>query len=133
MIIRIKDVPPYNGDHEVGEPFTAREVHIFKRIGGILPGDFEDAARRGDVDLVIALAVIALRRKGEQVNEDALWDSELGRIELVGEDDEADAVPPPTPLSLRSSGVQSDSSGIPGSGDGDSPPDSSLSATGTQA
>lgn len=131
--ITIEGVPPYNGDHEIDLNYmTNRELHTVKKISGILPGDIEEAGRKGDTDLIVAIAVIALRRKGLVVDEDTLWDAQVGKILFVN--DEADALPPPQPTSGTGEKPTEPnaSSGASGKSDGGSPQENDPSSTGTQ-
>lgn len=132
MKITIKGVPPYDGTYPVDAPYNIREMRIFKRIGGILPGTFMDAAMAGDVDVLLSLAIIGLHRAGQAPVEDVLLESELGKILIEPDEDEVDAVPPPqrsgepeTRLSESRS-----SSGTSGNTGGDSPQEKNLNGTG---
>ena len=135
MIIRISNLPPYNGDHEVSPPFNAREWRIIKQTSGALPTTLGEAIAGGDPDVVVALVMIALRRKGEIPDENRIVDNyfpgdESGvhaRIEVIL-DDEPDAVPPPSPPSEL---AQRRSSGISGSDAGDTRQENDPSSTGT--
>jgi hypothetical protein len=110
--------------------FTNRDLHTIKQVAGVRAGDLNDALEHKDLDLVVALAVNALRRAGKPIDMDVLWDSEAGKITL--EADEADAVPPPQPSSEPSASVseQPASSGTYGNGTGDSHQVSDPSVTG---
>ena len=94
--IVVEGVPPYDGEYEIDLAFTNREFHTIKQISGLRAGELEEAVQKGDLDLVVALAVNALRRAGHTVNIDALWDAEAGKITLAEDAAEADAVPPPS-------------------------------------
>jgi hypothetical protein len=98
MKITITGVPPYDGTYPFDyDRLTNRDNHDIKRISGNLPLEIDKAAERGDTDLLVAFAVIALRKNGHvRINEDAIWDAELAAITLDLDDDEADAVPPPS-------------------------------------
>lgn len=117
--IKIEGVPPYDGEYELDMNFTNRDLHTIKQVAGVRAGDLNDALEHKDLDLVVALAVNALRRAGKPVDMDVLWDSEAGKIMLVA--DEADAVPPPQPISEpnRSVSEPAGSSGTSGNGTGD--------------
>jgi hypothetical protein len=132
-LIRIEGVPPYDGDYEIDMNMTNRDLHTIKQVAGVRAGDLNDALEHRDLDLVVALAVNALRRAGKPIDMDVLWDSEAGRILLVG--DEADAVPPP-PASGEPSAKQSEptgSSGTSGNGTGDSHQVSAPNSIGSPA
>lgn len=117
--IKIEGVPPYDGEYELDMNFTNRDLHTIKQVAGVRAGDLNDALEHKDLDLVVALAVNALRRAGKPVDMDVLWDSEAGKIMLVA--DEVDAVPPPQPKSEPGGSVSEPtvSSGRSGNGTGD--------------
>lgn len=103
MKITIKNVPPYDGAYELdASAMTNREISTIKRISGYTPLEWEEAGNRGDSDLIVAFAVVALTRSGRflpRVNEDVLWDAELGAIDVDTSDEEeedAQASPPPS-------------------------------------
>lgn len=126
--IKIEGVPPYDGVYEIDMNMTNRDLHTIKQVAGVRAGDLNDALEHRDLDLVVALAVNALRRAGKPIDMDTLWDSEAGKILLVG--DEADAVPPPQPS--VSASEPTSSSGTSGSVTGDSALVSDPSSTGSQ-
>jgi hypothetical protein len=131
--IKIEGVPPYDGEYEIDMNFTNRDLHTIKQVAGVRAGDLNDALEHRDLDLVVALAVNALRRVGKPVDMDTLWDAQAGLITLVA--DVADAVPPPQPSvepSESASGAPN-SSGTPGSGTGTAPLVSVPSSTGLPA
>jgi hypothetical protein len=112
--------------------FKNREWRTIKELSGVRMGEFNEALEAGDNDLVVALAVIALRRRNIDVNVEALWEAPSWKITLSTED--ADALPPdqsgtdePTvePESGRSSAPLSVVSG-------DAGPETTPAATGTQ-
>lgn len=102
--VRIVGVPPYDGDHPIDVSyFTNRELHTIKEIAGVRAGQIEQAFADGDTDLVVALAIIALARAGHvRVDRDRLWDAEVGKIDLVLEED--DVSPPASALPSESGG-----------------------------
>lgn len=135
MQITIKGVPPYDGSYRCDGPYLVEEIRVFKRLGNILPDGIGDALVAGDVDAVISLAIIGLRRAGQPVIEEILLKSELGKIMLEPSPDEVDAVPPPQmsePPTTRPSEPTS-SSGASGSSDGESQPEKSQNGIGTPA
>jgi hypothetical protein len=67
---------------------TPREWGIVKRISRVLPADMGDAAAGGDQELYAALAIVAMRRAGVDVDEDAILDGKYP-MEIEGEDDDA--------------------------------------------
>lgn len=135
--IVITGVGIYDGSYDVDftRDFTNRELHTIKKVAGVTAGEIQEAFERGDNDMVVALAVIALERTGEKVNVDAIWDAPAGGITVeIGERDEVDADPLPSPPSddgsENASGGGSESSGSGSSGSGD-PLESNLSLTGS--
>jgi hypothetical protein len=76
-------------------PFTYREDGLFRRLTG---GGMADMNERSAYDpaVVLAFGVIAARRAGVMVDEDALLDKPIGTVQAVGDEDaaEGDAGPP---------------------------------------
>lgn len=63
--------------------FTAREVGVIKRIGnvkGLL--DVGPALESGDLELIVALAIIAAKRAGVTLDPEALLDGKAGVVKL---------------------------------------------------
>lgn len=110
--------PSYDGEYEIEDDFTMRELHTIKRLSGCRVAEIQDALAQSDTDVVLALGVIVLQRHGKHIDEDVLWDTTAGSISLVGED----AVPPPIsePL-LEQSGSTSSSSGTDSTDSSESP------------
>lgn len=130
MRLRIEGVPPYDGDYSFDESrLTNRDIHTIKVVTNVSPLDYDTAAAGGDTDFVVAFAIIALRRSGRfpKIDEDALWDAELGRITILDEE-EAEAGPP-----LTAPETPMTHSGAPSSDAGDSPPENRLRITGTDS
>lgn len=125
--IALKDMhPALDGEYPLDpETFTTRDVHDINRLAQVLPVDFEEQFEKRNVALMLALAVIALRHAGVPVGkaaEDVLWDAGVGQIKLIGEEDDAAAVPlEPTPTSSVPGSVVElpASSGTSGSGSSD--------------
>lgn len=110
-VLKINGIPPYDGEYVLDldeHPLKMREWATIKRVANVLAGQLEAALQGGDIEVVVALAVIGLERAGHSVNEHALWESELGQIEVVG-DTEDDAGPP----DLTTSEQPSERSGEP--------------------
>lgn len=132
MRVVIKNVPPYDGEYplDLGH-MTVREVSTIKRISGYTPQEWGAAGDRGDIDIVVAFAVVALTRTGRflpKVNEDVLWDSDLGRIDIADDEDEEADVDPPADSGANDT---SEPSGIAGNDGSDSPPEKSPPSTGS--
>lgn len=110
--MRLEGIAPWDGDYPIDlSYFTNRELHEIKKIADVRAGELEDEFRRGNNDLVVAVAAIAARRNGKDIPLNDLWDAAAGRIDLVLDDEpEADdAGPPesPTPTVPEGSGVES--------------------------
>ncbi len=87
--------------------FTGRECSVLKSVGHIHGvGEIPQALIAGDLEAVVALAVIAMKRAGVVVNPDELLDAEVGVIRINIPDDEnptsgaterPNQTPPPNP------------------------------------
>src|SRR3954451_17021770 len=122
MIVEIEGVPGFDGRYPLNlseEPFTMWELHLIKKVSGIRAGELEEASDAGDSDLVVVLAVVAMRRAGKVRKEhaiqvaDLLMDSAAGVIRYREDDKGDDASPPaekPTPLGPSDGGSTGSSS-----------------------
>lgn len=101
--IQIEGVPQYNGEWPLDfDVLTNRDFHTIKQIAGVRVNEIDGALDAGDLDIVVALAVIALRKAGhEKVNADVLWDSPVGKITLVDDDTDEEEGAGPVPLVLK--------------------------------
>lgn len=72
------------------QSFTYREMGVIKRITGLRAGELEDALNAGDVDVIVALAVIAGTRAGDTVTPDDFEDLEFGAIAIADSEDDQD-------------------------------------------
>ena len=92
--------PAFDGEYplDIGS-FTMREFQIIKRISGVRGGELSEAFNAGDMDLMVALAVIAVRRSGgnHEAFEKVAWESEVGSIDFVVDEGAADEPDPLTP------------------------------------
>lgn len=123
----------FDGTHPLDldeRPLNGWDLHLIKKIAGVRANELQDGLQAGDYDLIIALAVIALTRSGGLERQtavqaaDALREVELGKIELIGDDEEADAGPPASspstePDDSETLNVAKPPSGPPLNGDGD--------------
>lgn len=66
----------------VPESYTYREMGLIKRLSGLRSGEITDALRAGDTDLIVALAIIAMRREGSDVTEDEMLDMDVSAIDF---------------------------------------------------
>ena len=100
--IKITGIPPYDGEYPLDlDRFNHRELHTFKRLAGIRANELEDAFKAGDSDIIVCLAIIALHRANvADVDEDLIWDAEVGKIDFIGEDEAS----PPAETPPASSG-----------------------------
>lgn len=72
---------------------TGREVGVLKRVGHIKGvGDLPEALQAGDLEVVVAVAVIAMSRAGVTADAERLLDAKMGVIRIDA--GEGDAVPP---------------------------------------
>jgi hypothetical protein len=88
-----------DGEYPLDLTFTHRDFRDIKKIAGVRANEVMDALNAGDMDIIVALAAIALRRSGKTFDVEQLWDAEAGHITLDLTDEEAeanaDASPPP--------------------------------------
>ena len=94
---------------------------------------YEEAFDKGDNDMMVALALIVLKRHGKVIPHDALWDAPAGCL-TFGMDDvaEDDAVPPPSgPAVNVSDSAPSDPSAKTSSAIGDDLLETGPRTTGT--
>lgn len=128
--VHIEGVPPYNGDWELDvTSLNGEELHTIKMISGVRANELEEAFEAGDYDLVIAFAVISLKRAGQRPDVDLLRAAQVGKIILnAGEED--DARPPAlrmpsgvenSPGENKNGVAKTDSSGSNLRSDGDDP------------
>jgi hypothetical protein len=124
--IKIEGIPPWDGVYELDLTyFTNRELHQIKVVSDVRAGELSSEFARGNNDLVVAVAAIALKRNGKEVPIDELWDAPVGKI-VLEDDAEVEDVDPPSPTSnvngLPDVGnVQPDPSGPSSNGSSDDP------------
>lgn len=108
--IIIEGIDSYDGTYELPLGHLKNgEWHEVRQLSGIRPREAADALLAGDLGLIVALAVVALRRSGRPVIPQLLWDSEGGaiRVEFGGDDDS----PPAESGTTSENGEKSSSSG----------------------
>lgn len=95
------------------DSLTFREADLVKRLTGLTMGDMDDAFKRRDVAAVLALAVVSMSRQGAIVDEDAMLDMPIAKIEAVTVPDEAEDGPvdPTLPNGGKSGGEPPDANG----------------------
>src|SRR5882724_9443939 len=115
--LKIKGAPPYDGEYAFPERLTNDDYHLVKEISGVRAGEMRAALAAGDVDVLVALVVIALQRAGIDVDRQL-----LGRAEPDAFDIEGDADPPPQPSEPPETRLSepTGSSGTSGNGSGES-------------
>jgi hypothetical protein len=97
-IIRIKGVPPYDGDWPADlSRFTNRELRTIKKVSGIKAAQLQAALLEGDQDALVALTVVMLQRSGQyaHVSEDLRWDADSNALEFVTAEEQQEAVEDP--------------------------------------
>lgn len=96
----VEGIPAFNGDYPIDiRSFTMRELQIIKRMSGVRAGELAEAFEAGDTDVLLAIAVIAVRRNGKDWEsfERIAWESDLSAITFVGGEEAADEPTPLTP------------------------------------
>jgi hypothetical protein len=86
--LTVEGLPPLDGRYAfqvidmmsigLAGSLTNREAHELKRLSGVRIGELEDALAAGDNDVLVAFAVLILRRHGKRFDEDKLWDAQVG-------------------------------------------------------
>ena len=115
--IVITDIPGLDGEYDLDMSFTHRDFHTIKKVAGVRANEVTEALEAGDVDIIVAMAEIALRRAGKVHALDQLWDSTAGGIVLNVEDLEEAPEANPPPLKLEPDDEPSRSSETSSSGD----------------
>jgi len=75
--------------------FSYRELGIIRDVSGLRAGEIVAAAKAGDVMLVVALAAVAMRRDGTEVDVDKLLDRDTTEIEIELVKEDSPAANPP--------------------------------------
>ena len=135
--IRVEGVAPWDGDYpfDIGY-FTNRELHLIKQVADVRAGELEDEFRRGNNDLIVAVALIAARRNGKDIPVEDLWEATVGAITLDGDETDNGDVVPPAQVTSTVTGSNGDVSVAPvlsgssSSGSADAPQETTLSSTG---
>ncbi len=112
----------YNGEYDLDlSYFTNRELHIIKKETGIRAGELPEALAAADTDLLVAFALIGMRRKGLDVSSDALWDLPSGKIVIDVSGDDAGPPDETSPVTIAGDKASSSDS----SASGESSPEAS--------
>lgn len=80
--ITVDGVPGLNGQYllELTEGFTNGDLHTIKKISGVRAAEIGEAFEKRDNDLIVALTILAIRKTGRIIPDDALWDAKVGAI-----------------------------------------------------
>jgi hypothetical protein len=120
--IIISNVPGLEGEYDLDMSFTHRDFRTIKQVAGVRANEVSEALNAGDLDIIVAMAEIALVRAGKVHSLDQLWDSEAGAITLdVADMEDAPDDPPPSGDEPKSDAVRL-SSGVDTNGDTESSP-----------
>lgn len=93
--LTVKGVPPLDGDYPLDvSTFTNRELHTIKEVSGVRAGELKAAMEAADNDLVVAFAIIVVRRAGKTVDPEQFWEADVGAITVDLTDEEAAERPP---------------------------------------
>lgn len=101
------DTPRIQGEYPLDLAFTHRDFSTIKRIAGVRANEVMDALNAGDLDIVVAIAMIALRKANVPFHEHDLWDAPAGSITVEFDEGEGDVDPPVLEPSKESDGVPS--------------------------
>jgi hypothetical protein len=107
--LKITGVAGLEGEFAFDPVYSHRDFRTIKRLSGVRAAEVMDALNAGDLEVVVAMAVITLERAGVPFTEDQIWDSDAGSITIVA-DEEEEASPPVQELS-PSNEDESESSG----------------------
>lgn len=107
----ITNVPTLDGEYPLALPFTIGEYGILKRRANVRANELMEALGAGDVEVVAAMASIALTRAGKPHLWEQLAASVPGEITFDVSDLEGDAGPPPQAASGESGSDTSAGSG----------------------
>lgn len=107
--LTVAGIPPLDGDYELNiGAFTNRELHTIKEISGVRAGELKAALEASDNDLIVAFAVIVIRRAGKQVHPDQIWDADTGAITVTPDAVEVEERPPTSASSNGSTSENDD-------------------------
>lgn len=103
-----------DGEYPLDLNFTHRDFREIKQISGMRANEVQGALEAGDLDVVVAIAAISMRKANKRYELDDLWDTSAGAISLEM-DEEVEEVPltTPPPSSKNEGGESSDSPKTP--------------------
>lgn len=81
--------------YPVPESFTYKELSKIKEIAGVRAGEFAEAMAAGDVDVIVALAVIVMERAGLKPDVDKLYEMDADQISAEDDQPEQEEELPP--------------------------------------
>ncbi len=71
-------------EYPIPQSFTFKEMSLIKRLSGVRAGELQQAMDAGDTDLMAAIAIIAMRRSGAEVDEAKFFDADIGSVTVTG-------------------------------------------------
>lgn len=100
--LKIEGVPPHDGEYDLDiARLKGSDLHLIKEISGVRVNELQEALEAGDYDLVVAMAVIVLRRAGRTVEPAEIMEAEIGALTVDFGDDAVEEERPlastPTP------------------------------------
>ena len=130
--IIISGVPGLDGEYDLDMTFTHRDFRTVKQVAGARANEVMESLGAGDLDIIVAMAEIALQRSGRPHSIEQLWDAEAGSITLDVADLEDVASDPPPNEGEPKTSVERLSSGVDTNGATESSPEmSTLEDSGT--
>ena len=69
-------------DLDLDDRFTYGELSLIKKIAGARGAEISEAMEAGDMDIIVALTMVALKRAGQEVPVSRLMDAKVGAIEF---------------------------------------------------
>ena len=131
LVVNLKDFHPYTGSYTVDlTTLSNRDYHDIKRLAGYTPPEIASALERGDMDMMVAFTIIALRKSGlfPVIDEEAVWDATADKFDMDATVPELDDADPPT--IMPEPRTPTTPSGKPSPNDGDNPEAANLARIG---
>jgi hypothetical protein len=109
--VKIEGCGYLDGEYPLDLNFTHRDFREIKQISGIRANEVQEALAAGDLDVVVAIAAISMRKNNKRYEMDDLWDTEAGAISLEMDEEEEEEVPltMPPPSGSNEGGESNDS------------------------
>ncbi len=112
--VKIEGCGYLDGEYPLDLNFTHRDFREIKQISGMRANEVQGALEAGDLDVVVAIAAIAMRKNNKRYELDDLWDTGAGAISLeMDEEEEEVPLTMPPPSSKNDGGESNDSSRTP--------------------